>query len=131
MKTLNLIRPAGREILALMLLCSSFLFFSSCKKENTVVPSGNAESSISQKQGIQSKNVYTMLKIDHFAMRSMLSDYCVEIDNKGLVTYTGRHHVGVYGKVQFNVTNAIVMQIKNMYASVDFYHRGDDQPSGS
>ncbi|MEO5571520.1 MAG: DUF6438 domain-containing protein [Bacteroidia bacterium] len=117
MKTKSKIKNV-KEMVVLAVVCASVLFMASCKKEEIAPTPMQNKASDPLKKILP--RVFTVLKINHFAMRTVSPDYSVEMTNEGLVTYTGRDNVAVKGEVHSNVSGETVSQIFNLYASVNF-----------
>ncbi|MEP7167808.1 MAG: DUF6438 domain-containing protein [Bacteroidota bacterium] len=113
-------------IICFSLSGSLALLMAGCQKEESVQPASESNDYSDQKQILLPEAVFESISIDHYAGTSLLPDYSVKVSADGQGVYEGNRNVAVIGKVRFDVSEATLKSLKEMFSHSNFFRMRDE-----
>jgi hypothetical protein len=141
MKTLQFkIGKMTNRIAALLILVAGFVFLTGCQKEDLATNAPGMNSSSDLSKNVRSINndgqaprtvAFNMITIDHDAGKADAADYRVEVSSDGTVLFIGRRNTTTFGKYQFQVSDATITALRNLFIESNFAEMDDELPRGT
>lgn len=121
MKTANEIMKKAGRISAIIMFGAFLLIMTGCQKEE-ITPTNSNSASLEKPSPIQTIN-YTMIVIDHMAMRTLMPEYSVTVFDNGKVTFIGRRNTHITGEKSFEVSKGTIIELRTLYINSKLFIR--------
>ncbi|MFI5220067.1 MAG: DUF6438 domain-containing protein [Bacteroidia bacterium] len=122
MKTLKSKNRTAKNGISLLIAAMLPLFILvSCQKTEEPMPVSNEASHSNLRLSNQPEVPFTLIEIDHQALRSHLPDYKVTVQSNGMIIFEGRRNVTVMGKRYFEVPKSTLIILEEIFKEDGFY----------